>query len=60
MLDNFFRINLPHGLKRQDRNKWIVFNREYAPLGWNSKANSKSIYDPKYSQDLPIITESKA
>jgi hypothetical protein len=36
-LTDFFRINLPYGLKRNDNDEWFCFNREYVPLGWNSK-----------------------
>lgn len=57
MLDNFFRINMPYGLKRQGGDKWIVFNREYVPLGWNSTVAKRSIHDPKAYGDLPIRTQ---
>lgn len=36
-LDNFLKINLPYCLKRQDDGSWIVLNREYKPLGFNSR-----------------------
>lgn len=55
-LDNFFRINLPYGLRRVTKNRWIVFNREYQPLGWNSKSQGVSIYAPDSHDDLPIST----
>jgi hypothetical protein len=35
-LKDFFRINLPYGLKRNDKDEWFAFNREYKPLGWNT------------------------
>lgn len=31
-LDNFFRINLPYGLQKDNEDRWTVFNREYLPL----------------------------
>ncbi|MEJ7644754.1 MAG: hypothetical protein WKF87_09165 [Chryseolinea sp.] len=57
MLDNFFRINLPYGLEKIEENRWIVFNRNYAPIGWNSDRTADSIYSSKYQQELPIRTE---
>lgn len=36
MLENFFRINLPYGMIRNDKNEWMCFNREYMPLGYVS------------------------
>lgn len=35
MLADFFRINMPYGMKQNKEGKWIIFNREYMPLGWN-------------------------
>lgn len=35
-LTDFFRINLPYGLKKNANNEWFAFNREYKPLGWNT------------------------
>ncbi len=32
-LSNFFKINLPCGIKRNDSGHWVAFNREYKPLG---------------------------
>lgn len=32
-LSSFFEINLPYGLKKNDKGEWIAFNREYLPLG---------------------------
>jgi hypothetical protein len=32
-LTDFFRINLPYGLKKKLDNKWFIFNREDMPLG---------------------------
>lgn len=34
-LNNFFKINLPYGIKRNDKGHWAAFNREYRPLGDN-------------------------
>ena len=35
-LFDFFRVNLPYGLKKNSKKEWIAFNREYMPLGWNT------------------------
>lgn len=35
-LTDFFRINLPYGMERNEKGEWFVFNREYKPLGWNT------------------------
>jgi hypothetical protein len=50
MLTDFFRINMPYGMRRNSNNKWFFFNREYLPLGWNDKHASKE------DADLPIHT----
>lgn len=56
MLDNFFRINMPYGLKKNSDNTWLVFNREYMPLGWNAISHKKSIHQDMPYSDLPIYT----
>jgi hypothetical protein len=30
-LSDFFRINMPYGLKRNPSDEWFAFNREYMP-----------------------------
>lgn len=55
MLENFFRINLPYGMIRNDKNEWMCFNREYMPLGYvdtDFKKSMSGMY-PNYT-DLPI------
>lgn len=49
MLDNFFRINLPYGIMKNGKDEWTCFNREYAPLGYNSKDGVPSIYSENLS-----------
>ena len=34
-LNNFFKINMPYGIKRNENGHWAAFNREYRPLGEN-------------------------
>jgi hypothetical protein len=35
MLGDFFRINLPYGLSKNEDGSWWAFNREYMPIGYN-------------------------
>ena len=35
-LNNFFKINLPYGIKRNGNGHWAALNREYRPLGGNN------------------------
>lgn len=35
-LNNFFKINLPYGIKRNENGHWAAFNREYRPLEENN------------------------
>lgn len=32
-LSDFLRINLPYGMRKNDRDEWMFFNREYTSLG---------------------------
>ncbi len=52
-LTDFFKINLPYGLKRNDAGEWFVFNREYMPLGWNKK----DISNYNDFKELPLYTK---
>lgn len=55
MLNNFFRINLPYGIAKNDNGEWMAFNREYMPLGFNDY-NFKE--HPGFSYgDKPIYTK---
>jgi len=56
MLGDFFRINLPYGLKRNDKGEWMAFNREYMPIGYNDE-----LYKERWTKqdDLPIYTKYK-
>jgi len=35
MLSDFFRINLPYGIAKNEQGEWMAFNREYKPLGFS-------------------------
>lgn len=55
MLSDFFRINLPYGLVRNNKGRWMAFNRDFLPIGVNKKASLKSSL---YSiiENLPVYT----
>jgi hypothetical protein len=53
-LTNFFRINLPYGMKKNSDGRWFVFNREYVPIGWTSKPAGSSYDAPNAFADFPI------
>lgn len=40
MLSDFFRINFPYGLMRNENGEWTAFNRDYLPLGHNRKPDT--------------------
>jgi hypothetical protein len=53
MLCDFFRINLPYGMRKNEKGDWSFFNREYVPLGWNS---TSSEFGTEPFPELPIHT----
>ncbi len=40
MLSDFFRINFPYGLMKNENGEWTAFNRDYLPLGYNKKPDT--------------------
>lgn len=58
MLNNFFRINMPYGITRNEKGEWSAFNREYMPLGYNDSRLKGNII--KEFGELPIWTKYKA
>lgn len=58
-LSDFFRINLPYGIKRNSKNEWFAFNREYVPIGWNKKDHEKSFLQIMFFQKIPFIQNIK-
>jgi hypothetical protein len=38
-MTNFFRINMPYGITRNENGEWTAFNREYMPIGFNNAPN---------------------
>jgi hypothetical protein len=54
-LTDFFNINLPYGLKRNRKNQWIAFNREYLPLGWSCNDDvTQTVGHNDVYQDMPL------
>ena len=59
-LNNFFRINFPYGMVRNEKNEWMCFNREYMPIGFGEVDHHYNI-NPITSipHKLPIFTAYK-
>lgn len=53
-LSDFFRINLPYGLKRNEEGKWLVFNREYIPIGFGDINFTQSIHYENQYTSIPV------
>ena len=47
---DFFRINLPYGFERNDKNEWFAFNHKYKPIGFATKERIKYEEYPIYSK----------
>ena len=55
-MTDFFRINMPYGLHRNEKGEWMAFNREYMPLGHNTRRHQESFASAKAYSDLPVHT----
>jgi len=53
-MSDFFRINLPYGIRIKKDGQIAAFNREYKPLGgsFSDDSNSKLLYE-KYREITP-------
>lgn len=58
-LTDFFRINMPYGIVKNNKGEWTAFNREYAPIGWNDKLTGQSIDSDDSFSEIPIRTKYK-
>jgi hypothetical protein len=58
-LTDFFRINLPYGIVQDSKGRWLAFNREYMPLGWNKKDLVVDLNLGNVLNNIPIYTEYK-
>lgn len=52
--NDFFRINLPYGMKRNSKNEWMAFNRVYSPIGWKRPEPVKTIYEDSVFSNVPV------
>lgn len=57
MLTDFFRINLPYGISKNDNDEWMAFNREFMPLGFGRKNHEDQIDNDK--MNYPVYTQYK-
>ncbi len=57
MLCDFFRINLPYGLERNEDGEWRTFNREYMPLGYTKALHPSEIRGDYGFGKQPIYTK---
>lgn len=55
-LTDFFRVNLPYGMKKKSNNEWMAFNREYIPIGWSKQTPLESLKDRDAYNSYPIHT----
>jgi len=58
-LNNFFSINMPYGMVKNEEGEWAVFNREYKPLGIRDKNADVDIFSRKNIDDYPVFTKYK-
>ena len=53
-LKDFFRVNMPYGMKKNSENNWMAFNREYVPIGWCRETPKESIRNVDAYNSYPI------
>ena len=58
-LFDFFRINLPYGIRKDKSGNWAAFNREYCPLGYNTTERTKQLNCKLIFSSYKNITDSK-
>lgn len=46
-LNNFFHINMPYGMWKNEKGEWFCFNREYAPLGFTKNELGSRYWDDR-------------
>lgn len=54
-LTDFFRINMPYGMRKNEKGEWMFFNREYTSLG--NSVNDAISEDSSYYCIYSGITE---
>lgn len=58
-LSDFFRINLPYGIKKNDSGEWMAFNREYLPLGCNDTGKGIDSKGEESANEMSLYTKYK-
>ena len=58
-LSDFFRINLPYGIQKNDNGEWMAFNREYVPLGCNDRKFQYDLSKPTKAEQEVLYTAYK-
>lgn len=58
-LDNFGRINLPYGMMRNDKDEWMIFNRDYKALGCRDRSAKLDYENPAMWVKYENLTEKK-
>lgn len=48
MSSDFFRVNMPYGMKKREDGKWMLFNRHYKPLGYTCYIDEKDEFYHRY------------
>ena len=56
-LENFLDTNLPFGMQKVEGNKWIIYNREYQPIGTNPKVRKAIFIEAEENEELGVIIE---
>lgn len=54
-LTDFFRINLPYGIAKNENGHWMAFNREYLPIGFTEEG-AKRNFNINSLSEYPIHT----
>lgn len=58
-LNKFFDINMPYGMKKNSNNEWMVFNREYLPIGWCNKTQEENSSNIDAYNSYPVHSKYK-
>ena len=55
--NNFFEINMPYGIEKNNKGEWFAFNRLYSPIGWNKSNNREHYLSDDSHIKIPIWTK---
>ena len=58
-INDFFRINMPYGIRKDNNGRWVAFNREYLPIGWNKAKSEIRIDSADTLEHIPVFTRYK-